>query len=119
MTYREKLAKEHPDKIDETKLGGCVGCPVAYGYDDEPTPGFCQGITCQECWDREIPEEKPDDKPVTHAVPSGLNMETRDETNPIYITVHTNPIGDPDAVIADVFKYVYTIKDRIVNISIQ
>lgn len=118
MTYREKLANEHPEEIDDKEWGGCNGCPSSYGY--ERFQGCRDGNeeACTACWDREIPEEKPADKPTTHAVPSGLN-EARDETSPVYITIHTNHISDPDAVIADVFKYVYTIKDRVVNISIQ
>lgn len=112
MTYREKLAKEHPDKIDETKLGGCVGCPVLYGYEEEPIPGFCQGITCQECWDREIPEEKP-------APTYPVEKATDGYIDPVHITIHTNLIDDPANAIAEVFKYVYTVKDRVVNISIQ
>lgn len=46
MTYKEKLQIEHP------------GCPVDYGCEDNPN---CPGsITCEECWNREIPKEKED-----------------------------------------------------------
>ena len=118
MTYREKLAKEHPEKIDDKEWGGCKGCPSSYGY--EPLLGCSEGgnENCTTCWDREIPEEKPADKPATHSVSSGRG-EARDETNPIYITIHTNLVDDPANVIAEMFKYVYTVKDRVVNISIQ
>lgn len=66
MTFREKLAKEHPDCIDVKFQGGCRDCPSTYGYD---TPNN-QRIACKDarfhvgeyrcraCWNREIPEEK-------------------------------------------------------------
>lgn len=59
MTFREKLAIEHPEKIDPKVGGGCQGCPASYGYEDE-SPGWCiiDIETCRTCWDREIPEEK-------------------------------------------------------------
>lgn len=59
MTCREKLKLEHPDAIDTVFLGGCSGCPSRYGYLDKPD--YCQSKheICTECWDREIPEEKP------------------------------------------------------------
>ena len=58
MTCREKLAMEHPDCIDRTAGGGCVNCPSAYGYLDNPKwCGYSEEL-CRDCWDREIPEEK-------------------------------------------------------------
>lgn len=60
MTAREKLAMEHPDKINGNVFGGCVGCPYHFGY--LPIPDYCgngSGMTmnkrCTNCWDREIP----------------------------------------------------------------
>ena len=32
MTAREKLAIEHPEKLDNLEPGGCMGCPEDYGY---------------------------------------------------------------------------------------
>ena len=61
MTAREKLAKEHPELIDEKHCGGCKGCPDHYGY--LPQPSFCRDkrypseANCANCWDREIPDE--------------------------------------------------------------
>lgn len=52
MTCREKLAKEHPEKINPNVEGGCWGCPSYYGYMSNPV---CYEISCGECWDREIP----------------------------------------------------------------
>ena len=56
MTCKEKLAIEHPDKINENRMGGAVGCPSTYGYLDDPHPDFCKGDYCNDCWNREIPE---------------------------------------------------------------
>lgn len=59
MTCREKLAIEHPEKIDPNELGGCWGCPQAYGYLRRPE--YCMPVKvdkekmCTACWDREIP----------------------------------------------------------------
>ena len=63
MTCREKLAKEHPEKINVIYCGRC-GRPPDYGYMGQPD--YCITKTgnnnaeeiCAECWDREIPEEK-------------------------------------------------------------
>lgn len=64
MTCREKLAIEHPEKIDPDEYGGCVYCPNSYGYLDPPD--YCgSGVdlskdeydaNCTKCWDREIPD---------------------------------------------------------------
>lgn len=55
MTYREKLKIEHPDMITMESDGGCKGCPEHYGYCSPMSPEECEHISCQECWDREIP----------------------------------------------------------------
>ena len=55
MTCREKLAIEHPDKI--TSEGDCIGCPSKYGYMQDPGSEWCTTMLCDNCWDREIPEE--------------------------------------------------------------
>ena len=62
MTAREKLAIDHPQLINETFWGGCIGCPDRHGY--LPRPAFCKDklypseANCANCWDREIPESK-------------------------------------------------------------
>ena len=57
MTCREKLAKEHPEKIDEKYIGGASGCPHTWGYIDE-MPDYCDmggcSENCRRCWNREI-----------------------------------------------------------------
>ena len=63
MTAREKLAIEHPEKLDDLEPGGCMGCPEDYGY--LPDADFCTSNCdrygdeferCKKCWDRELPE---------------------------------------------------------------
>ena len=56
MTFKEKLQMEHPKKVNELVPGGCIGCPDNYGY--EKREG-CEGRTCTECWNREIPGTEP------------------------------------------------------------
>lgn len=58
MTCREKLAMEHPDKINPNHSGGCEGCPEDYGY-LQTAHDSCdtERPNCVKCWDREIPEE--------------------------------------------------------------
>ena len=69
MTAREKLAIEHPEKLDDLEPGGCLGCPEDYGY--LPNADFCMSgydqygdrfERCKKCWDREIPEELKEEK---------------------------------------------------------
>lgn len=52
MTFREKLAQEHPECMDARLISGCQGCPSHYGYE----PEFCCGhMPCKDCWSREMP----------------------------------------------------------------
>lgn len=71
MTFREKLQKEHPEKVTTLAIGGCYECPHSYGYesyDDRPCK-HNSAVRCRDCWNREIPEE-----PKTFAFkPEGLN----------------------------------------------
>ena len=69
MTAREKLAIEHPEKLDDLEPGGCMGCPEDYGYLADAD--FCTNNydrygdlfeRCKKCWDREIPEEMKEEK---------------------------------------------------------
>lgn len=76
MTCREKLKLEHPEKVSEDCMGGCIDCPHTYGYIPkgqclchctEDAPG---SIVCGRCWDQEIPEPA---KENVH-IPNTLNM---------------------------------------------
>ena len=66
MTFKEKLKKEYPDKINNRVKGGCRGCPHDYGYEIyEEKHEYCffpknkePGANCKACWNREIPEEE-------------------------------------------------------------
>lgn len=66
MTYRELLQKEHPERVDKKCVGGCTGCPSAYGYEANNANGQpCRkhkshsDAICAACWDREIPGSEP------------------------------------------------------------
>ena len=56
MTFREKLMKEHPEKVEKTLKKYCNVCPDEYGYEnyfDCP-----DNLDCRDCWNREIPKEE-------------------------------------------------------------
>lgn len=60
MTFKERLKKEHPDRVDNAVEGGCYDCPHAYGYETwaeshENCTDTPYGKGCTYCWDREIP----------------------------------------------------------------
>ena len=63
MTAREKVTQEHPDKLTRDHFGGVKGCPHDYGY--LPQNKLCAEhefdypsiSNCEDCWNREIPEE--------------------------------------------------------------
>lgn len=63
MTFREKIAEEYPNALNEVVHGGVCSCPYSYGY-ETGVPDFCPGKTgkslcdpvCRACWDREMPE---------------------------------------------------------------
>ena len=64
VTFREKLAIEHPDSLGLNYAGGCCGCPGDYGY---PEKRLCNGFrdgaqdcVCSDCWDQEMPETERD-----------------------------------------------------------
>lgn len=56
MTYRDKLQREHPERINEDCLGGCDRCPHDYGYEKKKEE-ICEvsDEECRKCWDRVIP----------------------------------------------------------------
>lgn len=67
MTCRDKLKVEHPECVvnecdppyDASYLdyaGGCMGCPLDYGYLE--APDWCSLFDCERCWDREIPDDR-------------------------------------------------------------
>lgn len=62
-TFRELLALEHPNAVDETCIGGCFGCPNTYGYEpkNKPCPHEhvhqreVKEVLCAACRDRIVP----------------------------------------------------------------
>ena len=54
MTCREKLKMEYPEGVDSGCVGGCSGCPSAYGYAKDPKWCKMNNETCTKCWDREV-----------------------------------------------------------------
>ena len=56
MTYKEKLAADHPDWSEEAVENNIIGfCPWEYGY-DYPPAGGCSA-PCENCWDHEVVDE--------------------------------------------------------------
>lgn len=97
MTCREKLAIEHPDKIDPECRGGCVGCPSTYGY--LHNPDYCdypENYLCTKCWDQEIPTD-----PGTQ--------------NPCHVVATIKPQIDISALVNEAIEK----KDRTVHILIM
>lgn len=78
MTFREKLAQEHPEEVNDRYIGGCFICPCDYGYEKTRSEGLCHAqngneTICRACWDREIPEDNPSAKDETQEQLDGKN----------------------------------------------
>lgn len=63
MTYRERVAIEHPEAIKPIVPGGVIGCPHNYGYETKQTAlTACRfgevGGACAACWGRQAPPRK-------------------------------------------------------------
>lgn len=56
MTFKEKMMRDDPNKINSSYDGGVLGCPSDYGY--EPERNGCDRNDCADCWNREIPTIK-------------------------------------------------------------
>ncbi len=63
MTYRERLAIEHPEAVDSDYVAGCLGCPSRYGYESAqfmcPLVKSASADSCIDCWNREMPNPEP------------------------------------------------------------
>lgn len=81
MTYKEKLAAEHPLNVNEEEYGGCYGCPSDYDYCDKDYD-LCKlkcgkgREFCEECWNREIPENVEEEKSNMKIEYANLNTDT-------------------------------------------
>ena len=64
MTFAEKARKEYPELCNRELGYPTNDCPHHFGFEREPAPGVCSKLSCQQCWNREIPEE-----PVEEAKP--------------------------------------------------
>ena len=81
MTCREKLAIEHPEELDNGRLGGCKGCPHTFGYAKEPEWCDDNNFTdekCRRCWDREVEEVETD---VKTEVENEVKMEVETDVD--------------------------------------
>lgn len=60
MTFRERIAIEHPEKLMDSAMGGVFSCPFAYNYEGVPSRGcgILSHEKCKNCWDREAPPRK-------------------------------------------------------------
>lgn len=66
MTAKEKLMKDDPNKVNGCFKGGAQGCPTTYGYLPFPEmrpDGVCR-MTCDECWNRQVPGTDANPTPV-------------------------------------------------------
>lgn len=129
MTFREKLKIEHPEKIDETRYGGCWGCPYDYDYElrcDRPCSFGAwyskftnENSRCTACWDRVIPGTEEEPKAFSFK-PDDLNAlveraaTKRDISLSIFITgdsthISVYPCPDPSEKkgnpVAEAYKY--------------
>jgi hypothetical protein len=69
MTCREKLKLIRPALVDPKFDGGCFGCPRQYGIMPDPLNCESNEISCEECWDREIPGTEPTVEPTKPTEP--------------------------------------------------
>lgn len=64
MTFKEKLAIDHPEHLNPDMKGGCYDCPHTYGYETVHSSILnCKsrgGKGCDYCWNREIPDTSSD-----------------------------------------------------------
>ena len=68
MTCREKFEKDHPNTVMSIKEVVEFHCPREYGYPDECTRnGNCLEVNCDACWDKEIPWDEKENKPMIYA----------------------------------------------------
>lgn len=68
----------------------------------------------------ELPNLKHRDTNKPYVEPPVADKPSVDSTpEPLNICVHINDLDDTDSVLADTFKYIYTIKDRMVNLTIM
>lgn len=58
MTFWDRLILEYPDMAKHSPVEIRVKCPSNWGY-EKMQKGHCRSMkTCEECWNREMKEEK-------------------------------------------------------------
>lgn len=76
MTCKEKLKLEHPDDYEIILH---VDCPISYEYLDDPSNcNINEGenpISCEKCWEREIPDSEEYHEPTRRIKDSGERRE--------------------------------------------
>ena len=96
MTYKEKLKKEAPYKIDSLSVGGCIGCPGSM-WEGAPKiktgscpKGGASEENCTKCWNSEAPNTEPTTEIDIHKIIDDA-MEKKDREVMIFISKdHTN-----------------------------
>lgn len=66
MTYKDRIAFEHPEAIYPLAPSGVLGCPHDYGFEDLPSCGMktkpprmtYRRNECAFCWGQEAPPRK-------------------------------------------------------------
>lgn len=85
LTCREKLAIEHPDKINDRYIAGCSGCP--WNYDYAKRPAYCSNLKnetdCIACWNREVEEPDNAQEPTCGAESCTYDCEERCTDQPV------------------------------------
>ena len=81
-------------------------------------------LRVRDGWTIELPEpmcKPPESAKVRYRSYNNPYVKPTPKTpaEPLNIVIHTNDVDSPDETLADVFKYIYTIKDRMVNLSIM
>lgn len=80
MTFREKLTKEHPERVGMMYDGCCCGCPHHYGYEKKEDRPCAKGAyDCTICWGRAIPEKKAEHKIEFKLTPAKPAHQRRDD----------------------------------------
>lgn len=103
MTYLEKYKQDHPDAI-YTCYGLPVDCdcPRDCGYEtisflrDCPFPG----IKCEDCWNREMPEEKESEKTryIRIAVDEDTYSDLVNEAETTHIVVKPEDVVESEPI---------------------
>lgn len=78
MTCREKWELDHP----KGEFNPTITCPWQYKY--LGSPDYCGDLSagnCERCWDREIPEETNEEKPMSTKKTKAELMEELEAAN--------------------------------------